>query len=156
VILPGKGYKPSWSSLKPIVYTFPYIHKLLSSASLLRTPALWGLRMSWRCGLGTRCQQSRRARLAIDSSIDWVCISHASDVLGTCVMITSALLNAGERKTLSLVQREAWHDTQVVFFVASHTIFLSSFFRFDVLLRPRKLHIVDSSSNPRDCAFLAR
>jgi hypothetical protein len=54
---------------------------------------------------------------------------------------------------LSLVQREAWHDTQVVFFVASYTIFLSSFFRFDVLLRPRKLHIVDSSSNPRIVPF---
>jgi hypothetical protein len=68
-------------------------------------------------------------------------------------MITSALLRT---ETERWREEDAWHDTQVVFFVASHTIFLSSFFRFDVLLRPRKLHIVDSSSNPRDCAFLAR
>ena len=38
------------------------------------------------------CQQSRRARLAIDFSTGWACASHASDVLGACVMITSALL----------------------------------------------------------------
>src|SRR5271154_3534489 len=38
------------------------------------------------------CQQSRRTRLAIDFSTDWACVSHASDVLGVCVMITSALL----------------------------------------------------------------
>src|SRR5277367_3126817 len=38
------------------------------------------------------CQQNRRARLAIDFSTDWACILHASDVLGVCVMITSALL----------------------------------------------------------------
>jgi hypothetical protein len=38
------------------------------------------------------CQQGRRARLSIDFSTGWACISHASDVLGMCVMITSALL----------------------------------------------------------------
>jgi hypothetical protein len=38
------------------------------------------------------CQQNRRARLAIDFSTGWACISHASDVLGSCVMITSAPL----------------------------------------------------------------
>jgi hypothetical protein len=38
------------------------------------------------------CQRNRRARLAIDFSTDWACVSHASDVLGVCVMITSALL----------------------------------------------------------------
>ena len=37
-------------------------------------------------------QQNRRTRPAIDFSTDWACISHASDVLGVCVMITSALL----------------------------------------------------------------
>ena len=38
------------------------------------------------------CQQSRRTRLAIDFSTGWACVSHASDVLGVCIMITSALL----------------------------------------------------------------
>jgi hypothetical protein len=37
------------------------------------------------------CQQSRRARLAINFSTDWACVSHASDVLGVCVMVILAL-----------------------------------------------------------------
>src|SRR2546421_10286021 len=36
--------------------------------------------------------QSRRARRAIDFSMGWACVSRASDVLGVCIMITSALL----------------------------------------------------------------
>jgi hypothetical protein len=42
--------------------------------------------------LVTGCKQNRRARLAIDFSTDWACVSHASGVLGVCVMITSTLL----------------------------------------------------------------
>jgi len=41
--------------------------------------------------LGHYCRQGRRARLAIDFSTGCVCVSHASSVLGVCVMITSAL-----------------------------------------------------------------
>jgi hypothetical protein len=46
----------------------------------------------------------RRARLGIDFSTDWICISHASDVLGVRVRITSALLRT-ETERSSLVQR---------------------------------------------------
>src|SRR3954449_4651792 len=38
------------------------------------------------------CQQGRRTRLAIDFSTGHTCVSHASGVLGVCMMITSALL----------------------------------------------------------------
>src|ERR1700722_17265208 len=69
------------------------------------------------------CQQSRRARLAIDFSTGWACISHASDVVGVCVMITSALLRTETERwrkeyTISRpagsyrwVPWQAWHDT---------------------------------------------
>src|SRR3954469_7805707 len=40
------------------------------------------------------CQQGRRTRLAIDFSTGHTCVSHASGVLGVCVMIISALLRA--------------------------------------------------------------
>ena len=39
------------------------------------------------------CQRGRRARLAIDLSTGCACVSHAFDVLGVCVMVTSALLH---------------------------------------------------------------
>jgi hypothetical protein len=38
------------------------------------------------------CQQNRRTRLATDFSTDGACVLHAYDVLGACVMVTSALL----------------------------------------------------------------
>ena len=38
------------------------------------------------------CQQSRRTRLAIDFSTGCACVSHASGVLGVCVVIALALL----------------------------------------------------------------
>jgi hypothetical protein len=38
--------------------------------------------------LNHNCQQSQRARLAIDFSTGCACISHASDVLGEYVVIT--------------------------------------------------------------------
>jgi hypothetical protein len=38
------------------------------------------------------CQQSRRTRLAIDFSTGCACVSHASGMLGVCVMITLPLL----------------------------------------------------------------
>jgi hypothetical protein len=63
------------------------------------------------------CQQNRRARLAIDFSTNWACISHASDVLGACVMITSALLRAETERwrekynaSRKWVPWQAWHD----------------------------------------------
>jgi hypothetical protein len=74
--------------------------------------------------LGGQCQQSRRARLAMDFSTGWACFSHASDVLGVCVMITSALLRTEterwrEEVTISRpawpyrwVPWQAWHDSQ--------------------------------------------
>jgi hypothetical protein len=62
-----------------------------------------------RKGVRIPCQQSRRAGLVVDFSTGCVCVSHASGVLGACVVTTSALrsyreVNAGERN-LSLVQR---------------------------------------------------
>src|SRR5271154_6206651 len=69
------------------------------------------------------CQQNRKARLAMDFSTGWACISHASDVLGMCVMITSALLRTEterwrERYNVSRpagscrwVPWQAWHDS---------------------------------------------
>jgi len=38
------------------------------------------------------CQRSRRARVAIDFSTGFACVSHAFNVLGVCVMVISALL----------------------------------------------------------------
>jgi hypothetical protein len=47
--------------------------------------------------------------MVIDFSTSCTCVSHASDVLGAFVMITSVLhscrLNAGERNMSSFVQR---------------------------------------------------
>jgi hypothetical protein len=71
------------------------------------------------------CQQSRRARLAIDFSTGWACTSHASDVLGMCVMITSALLRTETERwreeynvsrpagSYRWVCWQAWHDTKI-------------------------------------------
>jgi hypothetical protein len=42
--------------------------------------------------LATLCQRNQRARLAIDFSTGYACVSHAFDVLGVCVMVTLALL----------------------------------------------------------------
>jgi hypothetical protein len=51
--------------------------------------------------------RAKRAGLAIDFSTGCVCISHASDVLGECVVITPLVqrLNAEERNSPSLLQR---------------------------------------------------
>src|SRR5271163_1286754 len=61
------------------------------------------------CAWGKGRQQSRRARLAIDFFTDWACVSHVSDVLGVCIMITSALLRTETERwrenITSLVQR---------------------------------------------------
>ena len=47
--------------------------------------------------------------MTMDFSIGCACVSHASDVLGACVMITSALhrLNAGEREKHTTLSRPA-------------------------------------------------
>ena len=59
---------------------------------------------------GTDLSAGRRTRLAIDFSLGWACVSHASDVLGVCIMITSALLRTEterwREKLTSLVQRD--------------------------------------------------
>src|SRR5271168_2075529 len=56
------------------------------------------------------CQQSRRARLALDFSTGWACLSHASDVLGMCVMITLALLRTETERWREevTISRPAW------------------------------------------------
>ena len=68
--------------------------------------------------------QSRRARLAIDFSTGWACVSRASGVLGVCIMITLALLRTEttlERgiyhlspgEGLSVGSWQAWHDSKL-------------------------------------------
>ena len=49
------------------------------------------------------CQQNRRSRLAIDFLYGLGCVSYAFDVLGMCVMITSALLRT---------ETEHWKEKQ--------------------------------------------
>jgi hypothetical protein len=69
------------------------------------------------------CQQGRRTRLAMDFSTGWACVSHASDVLGMCVMITSALL---------CTETERWREEQRL---SSSGVFIGRFFGMTVTSR---------------------
>jgi hypothetical protein len=61
------------------------------------------------------CQQGRRTRLAMDFSTGLACVSHASDVLGMWVMITSALL---------WTETERWREEQRL---SSSGVFIGGF-----------------------------